>query len=168
MSALVDENSPYQLQGTLALGVPGTAPDPRATFGPKPAADVVHVATATRARMEAWTLRFAQVVVEIVGGDRSPSQVLRWTTPPVYADLSRRAQLVQQANQRVRQGVDPTPLRARRNSVRPVIASVHLSFVTGSVVEASIRVRHGERCRAIAARFEFLSGRWQCSALEFA
>jgi hypothetical protein len=118
--------------------------------------------------MEAWTLRFAQVAVEIVGGDRSPSQVLRWTTAPVYADLSRRALLVQQANQRRRLGLEPTPLRIRTSSVRPVIGSVHLSFITGSVVEASIRVRHGERCRAIAARFEFLGARWQCSALEFA
>lgn len=162
------ESPHYPLQGTLALGPVPSARDPRATFGPKPAADVVHVATATRVRMEAWTLRFAQAVVEIVGGDRSPAQVLRWSTPTVYADLSRRAQLVQQANQRARQGLEPTPLRSRKASVRPVIASVHLSFITGSVVEASIRVRHGERCRAIAARFENLSGRWQCSALEFA
>ncbi|MFZ2503024.1 MAG: Rv3235 family protein [Nocardioides sp.] len=206
MTAVPLDQSAYAVQGTLALPLgllpppliwPAESHDPRNTFGPKPEADVTHVATVTRAKLEAWTRRFAQAVVEIVGGDRPAAQVLRWTTPRVYDDICRRAQLVTHAASRrpagqrgprqltvphqidgSRQGDGPrqgdgsrqvdAPPRARRVSVRPIVQSVRISFITGSVVEATIRVRHGERSRAIAARFEVLGDRWQCSALEFA
>ena len=45
---------------------------------------------------------------------------------------------------------------------------VRSCFVTDTHVEVSIHVRHGERSRAIAARFELAGERWLCSALEFA
>ena len=35
---------------------------------------------------------------------------------------------------------------------------------TAGVVEVSVHVRYGGRSRALAARFELLAGRWQCSA----
>ncbi len=52
--------------------------------------------------------------------------------------------------------------------VRPQVQGVRSCFVTDTRVEVSIHVRHGERSRAIAARFELVDGRWMCTALEFA
>ena len=50
-----------------------------------------------RGRLEQWVHRYVQAAVEIVGGDRPASQLLRWTTGAVYADLHRRALLVARA-----------------------------------------------------------------------
>ena len=95
--------------------------------------------------------------------DRPASQVIRWSTPRVYDDLVRRALLVARANNQ------PTSVGRHRQAVsRPILRGCHISFVAGHVVEASFHVRYGERSRAIAARFEILDDRWQCSALEFA
>ncbi len=194
MSALTIESlePAYRVQGTLALVRPtpdSTLPDPEtpvvpaarkaptaqptplaalATFGPQHPTDVVHVAQGTRAQMEAHAHRFAQAVVEIIGGDRPSAQVLRLTTVPVYQQICRRARLAVDAQTRRRSPLEATPIRSRRVTVRPVVASVRLSFVTGSAVEATVRVRHGERSRAMAARFELVGERWQCCALQFA
>ena len=46
--------------------------------------------------------------------------------------------------------------------------SVRTCFLARDVCEVSVRVRHGERYRAVAARFEQIRGRLQCTALEFA
>ena len=47
-----------------------------------------------RLELEAFAHRFAKAVVEVMGGDRGPSQLLRWTSEQVYADLCRRAALL--------------------------------------------------------------------------
>jgi hypothetical protein len=108
-----------------------------------------------------WARRFAQAAVEIVGGDRPVSQLLRWTTSQVYADLHRRAVLVARAG-------GHAPCAARVMPVRPHVLSVHPTFVDERTVETSIHVRYGERSRAVAARFEQRRGRWLCTALDFA
>ena len=105
--------------------------------------------------------RFGQAAVEIVGGDRPATQLLRWTSPEVYAELERRAQLVGRAGHH-------HPGQGRVQPVRPKVASVHSCFVTPRVVETSIHVRYGARSRAVAARFEALRDRWVCTALQFA
>jgi hypothetical protein len=159
------------VQGTLALHIgdlhldarhdpPEHLENPRNT---SPAADVVPIDRAVRRRLAQWTHRYAQAVVEIVEGDRPVSQVLRWTVPDVYDDLARRAVLVARAaGHRPGQGRPPGPV------VRAHVLGVRTSFVTPEKVEASVHVRHGERSRAIAARFELIADRWQCTALEFA
>lgn len=114
------------------------------------------------AEMEVWVRRFVQAAVEIVGGDRPVSQLLRWTTPTVYQDLQRRAQLVARAAGHHQPGV------ARVQPVRPQVRSVHTRFVTPTAAETSVHVRYGERSRAVAARFELRRGRWLCTALDFA
>jgi hypothetical protein len=151
------------VQGTLALDLrPSLDPPPVTAAGSRLAGDVVAVEEPLRRRIEQWAHRYVQAAVEIVGGDRPSSQLLRWTTPSVYADLSRRAQLVARAAGRsAGTGRPPT-------AVRPQVVSVHASFLTREVCEVSVRVRHGERFRAVAARFEVLQGRLQCTALEFA
>ena len=99
--------------------------------------------------------------MEIVGGDRPVSQVLRWTTPPVYQDLGRRAQLVAQA-------VGRRPGQGGIQGTRPQVVAVHTCFVSADVAEVSAHVRYGRRSRAVAARFERHRDRWVCTALEFA
>ncbi|MCH1866459.1 Rv3235 family protein [Nocardioides sp. CFH 31398] len=158
------------VQGTLALDLvprldPPPAPEaPAGTRRPQEAdADVVPIDRQRRRELESWTWRYAQSVVEVVAGDRPVSQLLRWTTPPVYADLARRAHLVARAG-----GHLPGQGRPRRAAARAQVLGVRTSFVGRDAAETSIHVRHGERSRAIAARFELVGGRWQCCALEFA
>ena len=146
------------VQGTLALdvhGVTGEAhdPPPLATTGSPPRGE--------RDRLELWARRFTQAAVEIVGGDRPVTQLLRWVSPTVYEDLDRRAQLVRAAVAR-----EGRPGRVQ--AVRPQVESVHTCWVSGAVVEACARVRYGHRCRAVAVRFEHRNERWQAVALEFA
>ena len=163
------------VQGTLALdlGPHLDVPDPlggppRGTSagdasGPSTGAglDVVRVDLVRRRRFERHAARIGAAVVEIVGGDRPVSQVLRWTTPEVYQDLSRRAHLVASA-------VGRRPGTGGIQSVRPHLIAARTSFVTEQCAEVSLHVRYGQRSRAVAARFELIRDRWQISALEFA
>lgn len=151
------------VQGTLALDLsPRHAPpELRAPSTRSTLADVVPIDPGQRGRLEQWVHRFVQASVEIVGGDRPVSQLLRWTSGPVYADLQRRALLVARAGGH-QAGV------ARVQPVRPLVASVHTTIVSASVAEASARVRYGARSRALALRFERRGDRWLCTALEFA
>jgi hypothetical protein len=152
------------VQGTLALDlVPRHDPPEAAPQPGRPGGDVVPIDRQRRRRLVAWTHRYAQAVVEIVEGDRPVTQVLRWTVPEVYHDLARRAVLVARAGGHV-----PGQGRPAGPVVRPQVVGVRTCFVTPDKVEVSVRVRHGQRSRAIAARFELIAGRWQCSALEFA
>lgn len=149
-------------QGTLALALlPRHAPPTAAAPSPRPGATVLPIDRRLRHSITEWTHRFSQAAVEIVGGDRPVSQLLRWTTPDVYADLRRRAQLVALAG-------GHQPGLARVQPVRPRVLSVHSCFVTNDIVECGVHVRHGERSRAIAVRFERTGQRWICTALDFA
>ncbi|HWJ82104.1 MAG TPA: Rv3235 family protein [Nocardioides sp.] len=146
-------------QGTLALALLPRS-EPPVTTRRATAAAVVPIDRRLRASIEEWARRFVQAAVEIVGGDRPVSQLLRWTTPDVYADLHRRALLVGRAG-------GHQPGLARVQQVRPLVQSVHACFITGDVVEAAAHVRYGERSRALAARFERRDQRWLCTALDF-
>jgi Family of unknown function (DUF6459) len=151
------------VQGTLALDLGPLLDVPEPTDTPPPAGgnDVVVVDLVRRRRLEAHAARIGAAVVEIVGGDRPVSQVLRWTTPEVYADLARRAQLVASS-------VGRRPGSGGIQSVRPQLAGLRTSFVTEACAEVSLHVRYGPRSRAVAARFELVHDRWQVTALEFA
>ena len=156
-----------EVQGTLALDLqprrePPTTPAQRADVSAaKGTADVVPIERSQRRQLEAWVGRFGQAAVEIVGGDRPVTQLLRWTSAAVYADLERRAEVVGRAG-RHRAG------QARVQPVRPKVVSVHSFFVTPLIVETSVHVRYGMRSRALAARFEASDNRWICTALQFA
>ncbi|MEV7431569.1 MULTISPECIES: Rv3235 family protein [unclassified Nocardioides] len=158
---------PTSVQGTLALDLSPRL-DPPPAQGPDGAtsAGVVPVDLRRRRGLEQWSRRFAQAAVEIVGGDRPVSQLLRWTSPEVYADLDRRACLVARAG-------GHRPGAGRAQPVGPKVLSVHSCFVSAVVVETSVHVRYGERSRALAVRFEERAGkgtpaRWVCTALDFA
>jgi hypothetical protein len=146
-------------QGTLALALLPRSEPPAATPHTRAGA-IVPIERRLRASIEEWARRFTQAAVEIVGGDRPVSQLLRWTAPDVYADLHRRALLVGRAG-------GHHPGLARVQQVRPQVRSVHTCFVCHDVVEASVHVRYGERSRALAVRFERRDQRWVCTALDF-
>jgi hypothetical protein len=141
------------VQGTLALSLA----DPDADIPPAS----VHALAANRSHVDSWAGRFAQAATEIAGGNRPVTQLLRHTTPVVYADLARRAQLVAGA-------VGIPSGQGLLQAVRPVVESVHTCWLEPEVVEASARIRYGERCRALAFRLERRQGRWITTALEFA
>ena len=130
-------------------------------------ADVLPIDGPLRRSFEDWARRYAQAAVEIVGGDRPVTQLLRWSSREVYENLQRRAELVARAGRH-------QPGQGRFQPVRPRVLGVHPCFVTRDVVEAGVHVRYGERSRAVAARFELKRGRhdpaprWVCTALEFA
>ena len=151
------------VQGTLALDLsPRHAPpELRAPTTRSAVADVVPIDPGQRGRLEQWVHRFVQASVEIIGGDRPVSQLQRWTSGAVYADLQRRAVLVARAG-------GHQPGVARVQPVRPQVASVHTTIVSPAVAEASVRVRYGSRSRAVALRFERRQDRWLCTAMEFA
>jgi hypothetical protein len=103
-----------------------------------------------------WAARFAQAAVEVLGGDRPLSQLLRWTSPQVYLEIDHRLTILNRS----------TDAGRRLRTVRPQVRSVHVCRPTPRSAEVSVHVRHGKRSRAIAARLEVQSGRWQCTALE--
>jgi hypothetical protein len=140
------------LQGTLALDLDRVPPAPVV-----PELRVVDRAASTAHReVRAWAARFAQAAVEVLGGDRPVSQLLRWTNAKVYADLDRRVRILGRTS--------PAPTRLR--TVRPQVQSVHVCRPAPGSAEVSVHVRHGHRSRAIAARLEHRNGRWTCVALQ--
>jgi hypothetical protein len=96
-----------------------------------------------------WAGRLVQALVEVLAGDRPAAQLAPYTSLGVYRGLERRGGRWPQAV-----------------SLRPVVRSVHVSEPMPSVVEACAVIDTGQRRRAIAARFEGLDGRWQCTALQ--
>jgi hypothetical protein len=153
------------VQGTLALDLAPRVELPEPLLHPRPGdparSDLVQVDLVRRRRFEQHAARIGAAIVEIVGGDRPVSQVLRWTSPEVYLDLSRRATLVART-------VGRRPGAGGVQSVRPQLVAAHTSFVSVRTAEVSLHVRYGERSRAVAARFELIRDRWQVTALEFA
>jgi Family of unknown function (DUF6459) len=103
-----------------------------------------------------WAARFAQAIVEVLGGDRPLSQLLRWTDARVYADLERRTRILGRRS----------PGARDLRSVRPQVRSVHVCRPSPAVAEVSVHVRHGHRSRALAARLEQRGDRWLCVALQ--
>ncbi|CAN5640736.1 hypothetical protein BH24ACT13_BH24ACT13_09160 [soil metagenome] len=104
-----------------------------------------------------WSARLVQAVLEVLAGERPPTQLLRWTSEHVYTDIDRRA----------RRLVRPCPGSARALAVRdrPVVRSVHVSEPADGVAEVCALVQRGARATAIALRLEGMDGRWLCTAL---
>lgn len=147
-------------QGTLALELEPRRDVPPALL-PLTGGRTSRLDPDDRAAIDAWAHRFARAAVEIVGGDRPVSQLVRWTTRDVHLDLQRRALLVARAG-------GHRPGLGRVQPVRPRVRSVHTTFPDEGVAECSVHVRYGQRSRALAIRFERRPTRWVCTALEFA
>ena len=151
-TAGADEVPLAAVQGTLALDLGPVAPAPSA-----PTLYAVGEEDAPRpeAEVRAWATRFAQAVVEVTGGDRPVTQLLRWTSARVYADLGRRVRIMAQNR----------PAGPRIRTIRPQVRSVHVFQPGPSSAEVSVHVRYGQRSRALAARLERRDGHWTCTDL---
>ena len=154
------------IQGALALD---HEPDPGPPYTPgtpgtwsHAGADVVPIARAERRDLQRWVVTFSQACVEVIGGDRPVSQLVRWSTPAVHSELAYRAGVVSRA------GVHSAGLgRGRRPTVRPQVQTVHTCHIDDTIVEFCVRVQYGERSRCVAGRLDLIAGRWQCTALDF-
>ena len=139
-------------QGALALSFGGVdnclADDPE--FGRQP--------TSSRALPDpaATCAAVVQAVVEVLGGSRPVSQLVRWTTHEVHAALSRRTALAARMRQ---SGAVPSSRAA-------VVRGVRVCVPADGVAEASAVVIEADRVRAVAIRLEGLDGRWRATALE--
>lgn len=108
--------------------------------------------------LEAWAASFVQAVVEVVAGDRPLSQLVRWTSRRVYADVADRQRL----------GPEPVIAPTSRTSARrQQVASLRVYRPGPDVAEVSARVTSGSRSRAVAARLDRVRGRWMCTAIDF-
>ncbi len=139
---------PPGVQGVLTLVVPDPpVEDDDGDFGPRP--------TATRDLPAAgeWGRRLVQVVVEVVCGQRPPTQLLRWTSQAVYDEV------LAQTLPHPRPGAPAT----RR---RPRISSVRVCQPVDGVAELSAVVHGQYRVQALAMRLEGRDGRWQATAIE--
>ncbi|MCE1178892.1 MAG: Rv3235 family protein [Micrococcales bacterium] len=106
-----------------------------------------------------WSAHLAQALVEVMAGARPCVQVLRWTSPEVYAVVSRRGAVAARRGA-ARRG----PARTYRARVR----SVHVCEPADGVAEVAAVVLDGTRVRALAMRLEADRdrGRWQVTALQ--
>jgi hypothetical protein len=170
-----EAGSSAAVQGTLALafvlpsGVPAVPEPPvELTMPPAPALRLVSGPAAEDALDDVefgpqptpraalpeprhWAARFVQAVVEVLGGDRPASQLVRWTSTGVYDEVASRVVATGSGGQA---------------PARPVVRSVHVTEPADGVAEVAALVRRGVRCTAVAIRFEGMDGRWQCTALE--
>ena len=99
-----------------------------------------------------WAGHLAQAVVEVMAGVRQPPQILRWTTPEVYAVVARRGAVS------ARRGTPATR--------RAVVRSVRVCEPADGVAEACAVVLDGGRVRALAMRLVGMDGRWRIEALQ--
>ena len=113
-----------------------------------------------RGHLTGWIPQFAQKIAEVVGGDRPASQLVRWTTKEVVADLRYRAALT------ARSGAYEPGL-GRHQPVRPRVYRWHLHVVTDTIVEATATIKYGHGYRAMALRFEQSGESWICTVLNF-
>ncbi|XVX19282.1 Rv3235 family protein [Actinomycetota bacterium] len=158
LSAEDDAASGY-VQGALAVDFSGTeseAADAEAEDGLVP--PLRHTA-ADLPPVRDWAAHLAQALVEIMAGARPCVQVLRWTSPEVYAVVSRRGAVA------ARRGADRRgPARTYRARVR----SVHVGEPADGVAEVAAVVVDGTRVRALAMRLEADCDRglWRVTALQ--
>lgn len=134
-----------------ALAVDFAAASDEQFFGPQ------RTARADLPEPTAWSARIAHALLEVMTGVRPAPQVVRWTTPEVYAVVARRGAL---AARRVAEG------RAPRARVRVRVVRVRVCEPADGVVEASVVVQHGTRVRAVALRLVGQDGKWRVSALQ--
>lgn len=151
-----------EVQGTLAFELQPRLDPPRAD-PPEDDDDLLAEPipiVPARGHLTGWIPQFAQKIAEVVGGDRPASQLVRWTTKEVVADLRYRAALT------ARSGAYE-PGMGRQQPVRPRVYRWHLHVVTETIVEATATIKYGHGYRAMALRFEQSGESWICTVLNF-
>jgi hypothetical protein len=128
----------------LGTGQPPEPPPPARSASPAGSASPANALAPDRLGPDrlgpAWPLQFAQVVVEILAGARSPRQIVPCTTDRVRAQIG-----------------ELMPLLASDH--RPRIRRILTSRPTARAVEMSVVVSFGPRSRALAIRCEHLPAR---------
>lgn len=144
-----DGRAPYVQD---ALAVDFAAASDEQLFGPQPtrACDLPDPSL--------WASHIAQGLVEVMHGVRPPSQVMRWTTPEVYAVVARRGSRA--ARRRTTHGDRATSAHRTR------IIRVRICEPAPDVVEAAIVLLDAGRVRALALRLVGRDGRWVVEALQ--
>ena len=138
---------------------PGLA-EPAGSPGPAgPAATTAAPGQVRPPDIPAWPRQFAQVIVEILAGSRSPRQIVPWTTDRVRARIDLLSQVL-------------------ASDQRPRIRRIMTSRPAARVVEMTVVVSFGPRSRALAMRFEHMPprrpvpglpvrpARWLCTEIE--
>ena len=141
--------SPF-VQGTLAIDFSvqydqDQDPEGRDYFGPQRAL------SRDLPEPETWVRHIAQALVEVMSGARPAPQVIRWTTPEVYAVVARRS-----------------AASGRRSAVakRALVRRVRICEPADGVVEACAVVVDNGRVRALAMRLTGVDRRWVVSELQ--
>ena len=104
-----------------------------------------------------WAGRITLALLEVMTGIRPAAQVLRWTSPEVYAVVARRSALVAR---RVAEGNAP------RTRPRLRVIRVRVCEPADGVAEATVVVGDSARVRAVAVRLVGQDGKWRVSALQ--
>ena len=93
---------------------------------------------------------------EVLAGLRPVDHLARWTSPPLFEALARRA------------GLASRILGRQTSSRRPRIRSVRTELTMSGACEATVLLEEGNRVRAAAARLELMRERWILTGLEIA
>ncbi|NQU37673.1 MAG: hypothetical protein HQ526_08795 [Actinobacteria bacterium] len=104
---------------------------------------------------QAWSHRFAQAMVEVMAGQRSPKQLARWSTNSVLSGVTN-----------PHTGAVSTSAKSsqrRRVNERSIVTSVRVDEPADGVAEVAAVVRGKERSRALMLRLEGWDGRWICT-----
>lgn len=148
-TAVIQDPSPF-IQGTLAVDFSydrGRTRDPEHPdyFAPQ------RTLSRQLPEPEDWVTHMAQALVEVMSGARPAPQVIRWTTPEVYAAVVRR-----------------NAVSGRRAKVvrRALVRRVRICEPVDGVVEACAVVVDNGRVRAIAMRLIGVDRRWVVSELQ--
>ncbi|MFY0407560.1 Rv3235 family protein [Solicola sp. PLA-1-18] len=149
-----DDQWQLPLEGCLAV-------QPESHPCPRPALELVEP-PAPSDHMEARALAIVQVLVEVAGGHRPLSQLIRCTTPEVHDEIARRLATLARVRTSGPRRTTATP--------RSRVASVHVSRPAGYAAEISARIVQGPQSRALALRLELRDdrrddARWTCVAV---
>lgn len=106
--------------------------------------------------IDTWAATFLQAAIEVIASDRPATQLVRWTSRRVYAEVIARRQYV--ARHRTAGGV---------RACRQHVATLRVSQPSERSAEVAARATFGPRSRAIAARLDWVNGRWLCTTLQF-
>jgi hypothetical protein len=146
---LLPDLSPF-IQGTLAISFQAdydavADPQDQRYFGPQ------RSFSGDLPDPEEWVTSMAQALIEVMSGARPAPQVIRWTTPEVYAAVARRH-----------------AVSGRRAVVtrQAIVRRVRICEPVDGVVEACAVVVDNGRVRALAMRLIGVDGRWVVSALQ--
>lgn len=159
-AAIADGQATLDLSFVLPTGLavrPEAATAAEASEPDNGAFDRQPTATVALPDARSWSTRLAQAAVEVLSGSRPLSQLRRWTSDEVYAQLSRASR---RRSLRVCE-----PRRRPDRPPRVIVRAVRVCEVADGVVEACAVVDDGRRARAIALRLEGADGRWRCTQL---